>query len=100
MNDDYKRIYKLVKTVPSGKVTTYGQISDKLKLNNPRLVGRALHNNPDPKSIPCHRVVNLKGGLAENFAFGGAITQKELLEKEGVSFKKDNVNLVEHLFSF
>ncbi|MDD2270549.1 MAG: MGMT family protein [Candidatus Dojkabacteria bacterium] len=100
MKERYQDIYNLVKAIPPGKVATYGQISNTLKLNNPRLVGYALHNNPDPKSIPCHRVVNSKGGLAENFAFGGAITQKELLEKEGVSFKKDNVNLVEHLFSF
>lgn len=100
MNKQYQDIYDLVKTIPPGKVATYGQISNKLKLNNPRLVGYALHKNPDPKTIPCHRVVNSKGMLAKNFAFGGADRQKQLLQREGITFNKDKVDLIAHQVSF
>ena len=44
--------------------------------------------NPDPDHIPCYRVVNAKGELAENFAFGGIKVQKELLEAEGVVMER------------
>ena len=100
MKGRYQDIYNLIKAIPPGKVATYGQISNNLKLNNPRLVGYALHNNPDPKTIPCHRVVNSQGRLAKNFAFGGASKQKQLLKKEGVTFNKEKVNLVVHQVSF
>lgn len=100
MKERYQDIYNLVKAIPPGRVATYGQISNTLKLNNPRLVGYALHNNPDSKTIPCHRVVNSKGMVAKNFAFGGASTQRRLLEKEGVILKKNKVDLVAHQVSF
>ena len=67
---------------------TYGQIA--LYLGDKRLaraVGNILHSNPDPAHIPCHRVVNAKGQVAANFAFGGAAAQRALLEKEGVVFE-------------
>lgn len=100
MKNRYQDIYNLVMKIPVGKVATYGQISDKLKLNSPRLVGYALHHNPDPKTIPCHRVVNSKGMVAKNFAFGGATSQKELLEEEGIVLHKNKINLVDYRISF
>ena len=93
MKKQYKEIYNLLKTIPPGKVATYGQISHELKLNNPRLVGNALHNNPDPKTIPCHRVVNSMGMVAKNFAFGGYLKQIELLKDEGVESDNGKVDL-------
>lgn len=61
----------------------------------PRYVGHILHINPDSKNIPCHRVVNSKGKLAEKFAFGGWKEQKRRLMKEGVEFKSEkSVDLV------
>lgn len=54
-----KRIYEAVKKIPKGKVATYGQVAK--MAGNPRMaraVGNALHKNPDPSTIPCHRVVN------------------------------------------
>ena len=80
-------VYKFLKTIPKGKVATYGQIAD--FLGNKRLsraVGNILHNNPDPGQFPCHRVVNKKGEVAANFAFGGAAAQRKLLEDEGIVF--------------
>lgn len=93
MKDTYERIYNLVKQIPIGKVSTYGDISKSLGINSPRVVGQALHNNPDPSTIPCHRVVNSKGMVAKSFAFGGPLKQIELLKSEGVQFKNGKIDL-------
>ncbi len=86
----FDRIYRVVKTIPCGRVMTYGQVAVRAGNENwARIVGYALHNNPDPMSIPCHRVVSYNGSLAESFAFGGAEGQRELLEAEGVTFTAD-----------
>ena len=81
----FNRIYDVVKSIPKGKVATYGQVA--LLAGNPRAsraVGWALHVNPDPNNIPCHRVVNRFGGLSDAFAFGGKDEHKSLLEAEDV----------------
>ena len=86
----FERIYEVVKTIPKGKVTTYGQVA--LLAGNPRwsrVVGYALHKNPQPGIIPCHRVVTRNGEVAKSFAFGGENVQRELLENEGVIFETD-----------
>jgi len=71
-------------------VATYGQIAAYLGNRQlARAVGNILHNNPDPESFPCHRVVSSKGQVAQHFAFGGGETQRKLLEQEGVVFEVD-----------
>lgn len=83
----FQRIYAVVRNIPCGTVATYGQVAE--LAGNKRLsqiVGYALHVNPDPANIPCHRVVNIKGEVSKAFAFGGENKQRELLEKEGVGF--------------
>lgn len=86
----FEKIYEIVKTIPKGKVATYGQVAF-LAGNSrwARVVGYALHNNPDPASIPCHRVVNREGRVAPGFAFGGSDIQRQLLESEGIVFEND-----------
>lgn len=88
MNDYKEKIYKVVKLIPSGKVTTYGAIGKKLGMS-PRVVGLALHLNPYEGDVPCHRVVNRDGRVAPHFAFGGNGTQRKLLEKEGIKFRNE-----------
>ena len=86
----FESIYKIVKMIPKGKVLTYGQVAS--LAGNPRwarVVGYALHANPDPKHIPCHRVVNRFGGLSDAFVFGGLNRQEELLRSEGVDVRQD-----------
>ncbi len=86
----FKKIYNVVSQIPKGKVATYGQVA--MLAGNPRwarVVGYALHNNPMPIVIPCHRVVNREGKIAEAFAFGGGAAQRELLENEGIIFSND-----------
>ena len=90
----FEKIYEVVKKIPYGQVATYGQIAA-LAGNRrwARVVGYALHVNPDPEHIPCHRVVNRTGGLSSAFAFGGRNRQRELLEAEGVRFESESVDL-------
>ncbi|NLL34747.1 MAG: MGMT family protein [Clostridiales bacterium] len=95
----FERIYEVVKQIPQGKVATYGQVA--LLAGNPRwsrVVGYALHVNPDPSEIPCHRVVNRFGEVSKAFAFGGENVQIHLLESEGVIFIDGRVNLSKHLW--
>lgn len=95
-----EKVYEAAKKIPEGKVVTYGQIA-KL-IGNPkavRAVGNALHVNPTPIKVPCHRVVDRDGRLAKNFGSGGAQGQKKLLEKEGVAVLDFTVNLKKYLHS-
>lgn len=87
----FERIYAVVCDIPKGMVATYGQVAT--LAGNPRwarVVGYALHNNPSPGKIPCHRVVNREGKTAKSFAFGGGDAQRKLLEDEGVVFRADD----------
>lgn len=83
----FELVYDAVRQIPKGKVATYGDIA--ARIGNPRLsrvVGYALHVNPEPMTIPCHRVVNRFGEVSKAFAFGGENEQRKLLEQEGVEF--------------
>ena len=90
-----KRIYEAVKRIPKGHVATYGQIAEMAgNVRMSRAVGNALHKNPDPDNIPCFRVVNSKGELSGNFAFGEGV-QEKLLRKEGVEVMDRKVDLLD-----
>ena len=88
-------MYDYLKTIPAGKVTTYGRIAEYLgNKHYAQTVGNILHDNPDPTQYPCHRVVNSKGKVAQHYAFGGADAQRLRLEKEGIVFEANGtVNL-------
>lgn len=91
-----KRIYEAVKRIPKGHVATYGQIAEMAgNARMSRAVGNALHKNPDPDNIPCFRVVNSKGELSGNFAFGEGV-QEKLLRKEGVEVMDGKVDLLKY----
>lgn len=86
----FEKIYEVVKSIPEGKVATYGQVA--CLAGNPhwaRVVGYALHNNPNPSEIPCYRVVNREGKVAAGFVFGGGEVQRQLLESDGIVFEPD-----------
>lgn len=85
MGKVFNRVYRLVKLIPRGKVMTYGEMANKLKIS-PRTVGWALHVNKNP-AVPCHRVVNREGRVARNYAFGKEEKQREKLLAEGIRFK-------------
>lgn len=96
----FDKIYENVRKIPYGKVATYGQIA--LLSGNPRwarVVGYALHVNPDPEHIPCYRVVNRQGRVSPAFAFGGENMQIQLLRNEGVEVSDDGyVNMKKYLW--
>lgn len=90
----FELIYNVVRQIPKGCVATYGQVAA-LAGNKrwSRVVGYALHVNPDPDNIPCYRVVNRLGEPSKAFAFGGVNRQIELLEAEGVEFVDGRVDM-------
>lgn len=90
----FELIYDIVRQIPKGTVATYGQVAA-LAGNRrwSRVVGYALHMNPDPEHIPCHRVVNRLGEVSKAFAFGGENRQIDLLIQEGVGFQDGRVDL-------
>ena len=86
----FQRVYGIVEQVPEGMVATYGQIARLVgEPRKARYVGYALHVNPRPGEIPCHRIVFADGRLASGFAFGGPEVQRAMLEDEGVPFLAD-----------
>ena len=92
-----RRVYEAVKKIPKGHVATYGQVAELAgDKKMARAVGNALHKNPDPEHIPCYRVVNAKGELAGEFAFGGKGQQAKLLMQEGVEVVDGKVNLPQY----
>ena len=93
-----EKVYEYLKTVPKGTVVTYGMIAR--AIGSPRAarqVGNALHRNPQPVVIPCHRVVNREGRLAPAFAFGGVEKQAELLRAEGVEVNGGYVEIGKYI---
>lgn len=86
----FDKIYSVVRKIPKGRVASYGTVA--AMAGNPRwsrVVGYALHVNPEPGKIPCHRVVTRNGEVSKAFAFGGENMQRILLNEEGVEFLPD-----------
>ena len=97
----FASVYEVLRTVPRGRVVTYGQIAR--AIGAPRMarqVGYALHVNPKPGVIPCHRVVNREGRLSGAFAFGGLQAQQKFLEAEGVEVIGGAVDLDKYGYHF
>lgn len=94
-----EEVYAFLRSIPSGKVVTYGQIAT--HLGNPHLaraVGNILHHNPDPDYTPCFRVVNSKGRLAPNFAIDGPEEQQRRLEADGIEVIDFYVDLSQYQY--
>lgn len=83
-------VSKIVKTIPKGKVMTYGQVAQKAGNKKAcRAVGNILHKAS--WDIPCHRVVRKNGFLAKNFGKGGIKQQAIRLKKEGIKIKNNRI---------
>ena len=89
-----QKVYELLRTVPRGKVITYGALARMLGNRAwARAVGNALHQNPDGDRYPCYKVVNAGGKLSRAYAFGGIDGQARRLEAEGIAVKDGKVDL-------
>lgn len=107
----YQKIYNLVKKIPKGQVSTYGQIGQLLNIN-PRVIGWALNRLAKVKrkdvraglksapTVPWQRVINSKGGISTNRLMNIPLgLQKNLLKREGIHFSKDEkINLSKYLW--
>ena len=86
----FERVYNVVMKIPRGKVLSYGDVARLAgSPRSSRQVGWALHCNPRPGEIPCHRVLFKDGSVSSGFAFGGPHVQRAMLEAEGVKFGED-----------
>lgn len=97
----FEQVYELVRQIPEGYVTTYGEIALALGTKDARRVGHALHANPSGDTTPCHRVVTKEGKLSESYAFGGSFEQYAKLKAEGITFlDRTHVDLAKHIWNF
>jgi O-6-methylguanine DNA methyltransferase len=91
-----EKVYEILRTVPKGKVLTYGQLAK--MAGSPgaaRAVGMCMRTNPDAPRTPCHRVVASDGSLHGYSGGDGIPTKKKMLLAEGVIFKGEKVDLSE-----
>jgi methylated-DNA-protein-cysteine methyltransferase-like protein len=92
-HDFFTQVYEVVRLIPKGRVTSYGAIANALGTKlSARMVGWAMNSahNIKPK-IPAHRVLNREGMLTGKMHFGSPTRMQELLEKEGIKIKDDQV---------
>ena len=90
-------VYRVVKQIPRGRVTTYGALAKALQLRGgARTAGRALAATPSGKGIPWHRVVGERGKILIREPY--ASLQRKLLESEGVTIVETRVDLKRHLW--
>jgi methylated-DNA-protein-cysteine methyltransferase-like protein len=83
----HELIYAAVRRIPMGHVATYGQIARLAGLpHQPRLVGYALHALPSSTAVPWHRVVNARGMVSVRSDGTASLSQRLLLEREGIVF--------------
>ncbi|MBC8045077.1 MAG: MGMT family protein [Rhizobacter sp.] len=100
-NNFYAKVYRLVRRIPRGKVSTYGTIAKKIGTGlSSRMVGYALHVAAG-SDVPCHRVVNRLGALTGAVHFGDPNLMRSLLEQEKVKFNTDGtVDMENHFYDF
>ena len=91
-NHYFEDVYDVVRSIPPGRVSTYGAIADYLALGSARMVGWALRNLASMHGdVPAHRVVNRIGELSGRHQFGTPGMMQALLEAEGVEVSNDKV---------
>ncbi len=94
MTDFQRRVLTTVAGVPTGHVTTYGDLARRIdRPKGARAVGRALGSNPIPIVLPCHRVLAADGGLGGYSGRGGIETKRYLLALEGVDLNAEQLPL-------
>ena len=99
-NDFFQRIYEVVRSIPQGRVTSYGAIAGFLgSPQSSRMVGWAMNQSHTQSDyVPAHRVVNRNGLLTGKHFFGGPEVMKELLENEGAEIENDRIKNFKEMF--
>ena len=92
----WERFYRVIRRIPRGRVATYGQVARLAGLpGHARQVGYALHALRASTTVPWQRVINAAGRISLRPMTGG-ISQRMLLEKEGIVFSGERVSLVSY----
>ena len=93
-----ERVFRIVRSIPRGRVMTYGQIAEILGEGyTPRTVGFVMHSSND--KTPWHRVINAQGGCSTRGVVLPHDKQQRMLEAEGVSFnERGRCELQEYLW--
>src|SRR3954470_23073472 len=96
----FENVWDVARQIPKGRVTTYGSIASYLGArSSARMVGWAMNASFDvqPK-VPAQRVVNRNGMLSGKAHFATPTFMEELLQKEGITVKKDKIVAFEKVF--
>ena len=95
----FYNVYKVVKCIPEGKVTTYGAIAKYLgSPQSSRMVGWAMNASHAHSDVPAHRVVNRLGLLTGKHHFGADNIMEQLLENEGLQIIDNQIQEFESVF--
>jgi methylated-DNA-protein-cysteine methyltransferase related protein len=89
----FQKVYDVVRLVPKGRITTYGNIAEYLgQKGSARMVGWAMNaSHTVLPPVPAHRVVNRNGLLTGKMHFHSPDLMVKLLENEGIKIKNDKV---------
>ena len=99
MANFFDEVYEVVRSIPEGRVTTYGAIADYLAKGSARMVGWAMNKSFSAEEpVPAHRVVNRNGELTGRNAFPSPTMMQELLEQEGVLIEQERIVEFQKLF--
>lgn len=98
MTNFTKRVIDLIRQIPRGKVSTYGNIA-KLAGNNraSRQISRILNSSSQKYDLPWHRVINSQGKISLKLGDGFEM-QKAMLESEEIVVTKDRIDLSKYLW--
>lgn len=92
-----RRLSCLLKKIPKGKVTTYGILAKKLRMN-PQAVGKLLSKNTMPEKIPCYKVIMSDGRVG---GYSGGLKRKTLLlRKDRIEIKNGKIDLKKYCHDF
>jgi methylated-DNA-protein-cysteine methyltransferase related protein len=93
MTDDFfDKVFRVVRLIPEGRVTTYGHIARFLGTGrSARIVGYAMNASHNDRTVPAHRVVNRVGLLTGKHFFDGTTLMRDLLESEGIVVLEDKI---------
>jgi O-6-methylguanine DNA methyltransferase len=88
-----------LKSVPKGKVTTYGELAKATELH-PRTVGMLMKKNSRPDTFPCYKVVRSDGSVGGYSGHGGVKSKIKMLKKDGIELKNGKIDLKKRLYRF
>lgn len=97
-----EKILYMLKRIPKGKVTTYGELARATK-SSPRAVGQIMRRNPWPETCPCYKVIRSDGTIGgfDGQTKGKAINNKiAKLKRDGVVFENGRIDLEKYLHKF